>query len=180
MRPAGEQLEGCVDPHLAHFQIMYNHCLSTSLSWLLSNGIDATFPAQNGGHCQPLLFDSTPDVAAFEVRNYNTVKAYIEEHNIPCEWRSLPGCRTFWTQTLAEAAKKQVQHLKLTAPELGREVTFIDDEASLLKYRVNRAPSATLTAAAGLHSRKPHQEPQPQSADQHSSHYHRTVHEHLH
>jgi len=112
-------------------------------------GIDVNLLAQNGGHCQPLLFDSTPDVAAFEVRNYNTVKAYIEEHNIPCEWRSLPGCRTFWTQTLAEAAKKEVQHLKHTAPELGGEVTFIDDEASLLKYRVNGAPAATLTAAAG-------------------------------
>jgi len=83
------------------------------------------------------------------VRNYNTVKAYIEEHNIPCEWRSLPGCRTFWTHNLAEAAKKQVQHLKLSAPELGREVTFIDNEDSLLKYRVNGAPAATLTAAAG-------------------------------
>lgn len=121
-----------------------------SLLGCREKGIDANFlHAQNGGHCQPLLFDSTPDVAAFEVRNYNTVKAYIQEHSIPCEWRSLPGCRTFWTPFLAEAAKKQVQQLKHEAPELGREVTFIDDEASLLKHRVNGAPAATITAAAG-------------------------------
>lgn len=104
---------------------------------------------KNGGHCQPLLFDSTPDVAAFEVRNHNTVKAYIEANQIPCEWRSLPGCRSFWTKSLADAAIKEVQDLKLKAPDLGSQVTIIDDEASLRNYRLNGAPAATITAAAG-------------------------------
>lgn len=96
-----------------------------------------------------LSSDSTPDVAAFEVRNYNTVKSYIEKHSIPCEWRSLPGCRTFWTQPLADAAKKEVQYLKHEVPNLGRQLTFVDDEATLLNHRVNGAPGATITAAAG-------------------------------
>lgn len=104
---------------------------------------------QNGGHCQPLLFDSTPDVAAFEVLNYNTVKSYIEDNDIPCEWRTLPGCRTFWTQSLADAAGKEVQHLKQTTPALGKQVDIVDDKETLLKYRVNGAAAATITAAAG-------------------------------
>lgn len=104
---------------------------------------------QNGGHCQPLLFDSTPDVAAFELRNYNTVRSYIKEHNVPCEWRSLTGCRTFWTEPLAKAAADDVRELKRHAPELGKEVTVIDDEEELRKHRVNGAPGATLTACAG-------------------------------
>ncbi|KAK3060904.1 hypothetical protein LTS18_007455, partial [Coniosporium uncinatum] len=36
---------------------------------------------RNGGHCQPLLFDRSPDVGAFEIKNYNTVKSYVEMHN---------------------------------------------------------------------------------------------------
>lgn len=104
---------------------------------------------RNGGHCQPLLFDSTPDVAAFELRNCNTVKSYIQEHDVPCEWRSLTGCRTFWTEALAKAAADDVRDLKRDAPELGKEVTVIDDEEELRKHRVNGAPGATLTACAG-------------------------------
>ena len=104
---------------------------------------------QNGGHCQPLLFDSTPDVAAFEIRNYHTIKSFIEENDVKCEWRSLSGCRTFWTEALAKTAAINVQKLKHDAPELGNEVSIIDDEESLRKLRVNGAPAATLTATAG-------------------------------
>ena len=96
-----------------------------------------------------MLFDSVPEVAAFEVKNYNTVKSYIEENNIPCEWRSLPGCRTFWTTQLAEAVAREVQKLKSAAPNLGKSVTLIDNEEELRAYRVHGANAATLTANAG-------------------------------
>ena len=88
-------------------------------------------------------------MAAFELRNYNTVKSYIEEHEIPCEWRTLAGCRTFWTKELADAAAREVQHLKQAAPDLGKEVILIEDEDLLRRYRINGAPAATLTATAG-------------------------------
>ena len=61
----------------------------------------------------------------------------------------MTGCRTFWTESLAKAAFDDVRDLKRHAPELGKEVTLIDDEAELRKHRVNGAPGATLTACAG-------------------------------
>lgn len=104
---------------------------------------------RNGGHCQPLLFDSTPDVAAFEVQNCNNVRSFVEENKIPCEWRSLSGCRSFWTKALAAAATQEVEHLKRAAPDLGEQVTLIDKEEEIRRYRVNGAPAATITASAG-------------------------------
>lgn len=95
------------------------------------------------------MFDSTPDVAAFELRNYNTVKSYIEENDIPCEWRSVASCRTFWTEALIRAAAEDVLKLKHDAPELGDVVNVIEDEEELRELRVNGAPGATLTATAG-------------------------------
>ena len=96
-----------------------------------------------------MLLDSTPDVASFEVKNYSAVKSYIEQHDIPCEWRSLPGCRTFWSKQLADAVAREVQKLKQAVPELGRHVTLIDNEDELQKYRVNGAHAATITTSAG-------------------------------
>ncbi|KAL8782979.1 MAG: hypothetical protein Q9195_009522, partial [Heterodermia aff. obscurata] len=104
---------------------------------------------RNGGHCQPLLFDSTPDVASFEVLNVNAMKSHIEQQSIPCEWRSLPACRTFWTQSLADNVSREVKHLKQAVPDLGKQVTFISDADRLRELRVNGAPAATLTVNAG-------------------------------
>lgn len=76
------------------------------------------------------------------------MKSYIVDNKIPCEWRSVTGCRTFWTEPLASAAAEGVKKLKRDAPELGRIVTVVDDEGELKKLRINGAPGATLTAAA--------------------------------
>lgn len=61
----------------------------------------------------------------------------------------MTGCRTFWTEPLAKTAADDVRDLKRDAPELGKEVTVIDDEEELRMHRVNGAPGATLTACAG-------------------------------
>ena len=95
-----------------------------------------------------MLFDSTPDVAAFELRNYHAVKSYIEENDVPCEWREVAGCRTFWTQKLAEVSACNVRELRREAPDLGKLVNFVDDEQNLNAWRVNGAFGATLTATA--------------------------------
>ncbi|KAF1988931.1 FAD dependent oxidoreductase [Aulographum hederae CBS 113979] len=100
---------------------------------------------RNGGHCQPLLFDRSPDVASFELRNYNAVKSYIKEHNVACEWRELPGCRTFWTSALMKSAIVDVEALRNQAPKLGEMVEIITEDAQLKEHRVVGAPGATIT-----------------------------------
>ncbi|KAJ9657407.1 hypothetical protein H2201_008203 [Coniosporium apollinis] len=105
---------------------------------------------RNGGHCQPLLFDRGPEVAAFELRNVAAVRSYIESHDVSCEWRTVTGCRTFWTDALLDAAKAEVSHLRDSAPELAKHVTLITDKAELAKHRVRpSAAGATLTCGAG-------------------------------
>lgn len=89
-------------------------------------------------------------MAAFELRNVAAVRSYIESHDVPCEWRTVTGCRTFWTDALLDAAKAEVSHLHDSAPELAKHVTVIMDKAELAKHRVRpSAAGATLTRGAG-------------------------------
>lgn len=67
---------------------------------------------------------------------------------MPCEWRSVAGCRTFWTKQLADEAARDVQKLKHDAPELGKVVTIVNGEQELKDLKVTGAPGATLTATA--------------------------------
>ncbi|KAF2272402.1 FAD dependent oxidoreductase [Westerdykella ornata] len=105
---------------------------------------------RNGGHCQPLLFDRSAEVAAFELKNVHAVKTYIQENNIPCEWRSVSGCRTFWTEEVMKEAERELEHLNKVAPDIARYVSIIRDKDELRKHRVNPdCLGATLTAGAG-------------------------------
>lgn len=106
---------------------------------------------QNGGHCQPLLFDRSPSVAAFELKNVEAVKSYIDAHNVPCEWRSVSGCRTFWTDAVMQEAERQVAYLVEKAPDIARHVSILKDADELKKHRVDASAGcigATLTAGA--------------------------------
>lgn len=90
------------------------------------------------------------DVALFELKNYETVRSYIEEHEIPCEWRTVQGCRTFWSKDLFSAASEEIRLLKEKNPDVGSKVTVITDAEDLKKERVSpKAAGATLTRWAG-------------------------------
>jgi len=107
---------------------------------------------RNGGHCQPLLFDRTPDVAAFEVRNVDAVRSYIQDHDVDCEWRDVSGCRSFWDRTVFEAAKADIKVLGEVNPELAAKVQLIEggDVESMKRHRVGAgAAGVTLTEGAG-------------------------------
>lgn len=105
---------------------------------------------RNGGHCQPLLFDRGAEVAAFEINNVHTVKAYVDAHNVPCEWRSVAGCRTLWTEKLMKEAEEEIVQLQKDAPEVAKYATVVRDKEELKKHRVaSECVGATLTAGAG-------------------------------
>ncbi|ORY12986.1 FAD dependent oxidoreductase [Clohesyomyces aquaticus] len=105
---------------------------------------------RNGGHCQPLLFDRAADVADFELKNVAAVQSYVQAHNVPCEWRSVSGCRTFWSEELMAEAEREVAHLNTVAPDIAQRVTIIKDKDELKKHRVSSdCVGATLTEGAG-------------------------------
>lgn len=104
---------------------------------------------RNGGHCQPLLFDRASDVAEFELKNVAAVRSYVKENNVPCEWRDVSGCRTFWTAETMHEAEREITHLQKIAPEIARHVAVIKDAESFKKHRI--APGcvgATLSQGA--------------------------------
>lgn len=104
---------------------------------------------QNGGHCQPLLFDRNAEVAAFETKNVHAVRSYIQKNDVPCEWRDVSGCRTFWSEEVMNEAEKEIAHLEKIAPELRKLVTIIKDKEELKKHRVSHnAAGATLSQGA--------------------------------
>lgn len=104
---------------------------------------------QNGGHCQPLLFDRGSDVADFELKNVAAVRSYVQTNNVPCEWREVSGCRTFWTEQAMKEAEREIAHLQKIAPEIARFVRVIKDKEEFEKHRI--APDcigATLSEGA--------------------------------
>lgn len=104
---------------------------------------------RNGGHCQPLLFDRSAEVAAFEMKNVHAVRSYIKKHNVPCEWRDVSGCRSFWTEQVMSEAEKELAYLETIDPELRSLVTVIRDADELKKHRVSpEAVGATLSKGA--------------------------------
>jgi len=103
---------------------------------------------RNGGHCQVLPVARGPDVAKFEVLNYNTVKSYISENNVACEWRSVSGCRAFFSEDMFKAELNKVAALKAADPELGKLVEVITDKAELAKHLVSTAVGCTLCHSA--------------------------------
>lgn len=105
---------------------------------------------RNGGHCQPLLFDRSAEVAEFEVKNVEAVRSYIEDNNVDCEWRTVVGCRTFWSQDAFDSAKADIEHLKKVHPEMGKRVDTSTDIEVLKKNRVKSdCCGITLTQGAG-------------------------------
>ncbi|GME46321.1 FAD dependent oxidoreductase [Neofusicoccum parvum] len=103
---------------------------------------------RNGGHCQVLPVARALDVTQFEVLNYNAVKSYIEDNSVACEWRSLSGCRAYYSADMFAVAQGEVAALKEKDPELGKIVSVVTDPASLAAARVSKAVGCTLTTAA--------------------------------
>ncbi|KAH9833162.1 FAD dependent oxidoreductase [Rhodofomes roseus] len=103
---------------------------------------------RNGGHCQVLPVARGAEVAQFELLNYNTVKEYVAQNEVPCEWRSLTACRAFFSEAMFKDELNKVAALKAADPEMGKLIEVVTDKAELAKYRVSTAVGCTLCPAA--------------------------------
>lgn len=79
----------------------------------------------------------------------HAVSSYIEEHNVPCEWRPVSGCLQLWTDEVMAEAEKELALLKKVAPDVAERVTIIKDKEALRAHRVHPdCVGATLTKGA--------------------------------
>lgn len=80
----------------------------------------------------------------------HAVQSYIKANNVPCEWRSVVGCRTFWKESLLKEVEQQIAHLQQIAPEIAQKVSIIRSKEDLAKHRVAAdCVGATLSEEAG-------------------------------
>jgi glycine/D-amino acid oxidase-like deaminating enzyme len=105
--------------------------------------------SKNGGHLQPLLYDTTPEIASFEIKNCETVATFIKDYKIDCEYRAVSAIRSFWTKDMSAEAFAAVNRLKTDAPELAKYVQWLTDQEKTEEAQLNiNCAGATLTEGA--------------------------------
>ncbi|KKF96136.1 bifunctional tRNA (mnm(5)s(2)U34)-methyltransferase/FAD-dependent cmnm(5)s(2)U34 oxidoreductase [Ceratocystis platani] len=73
---------------------------------------------RNGGHCQPNIYASAPHIAEFEIRTFTYLKNLVDEHAIPCHWKSVTGCHSFYSQNLVDRAAANLEYIARVDPKL--------------------------------------------------------------
>ncbi|CAG8949954.1 hypothetical protein HYFRA_00004286 [Hymenoscyphus fraxineus] len=136
---------GIAGASAAHF--LYQNDAGKDLDVVMLEAREACWGAtgRNGGHCQPMVFGSPPDIAAFELRNYAVLKKMIEENGIECEWKSVRGCHAYSDVNMFEKDIKHLEVLQQDAPDLAKQVTVVTKEStnpSLEDLRVSTAVGA--------------------------------------
>ncbi|CAK7227572.1 hypothetical protein SCUCBS95973_006586 [Sporothrix curviconia] len=118
---------------------------------LLLEAREACFGAtgRNGGHCQPMVYYSAPDVAAFELATFHFLERFTAENDVPCDWRTLPGggVHAYLDADLFDLAKALVDALGSTRPDLASQVTVVrpDDDGADADANANTENGEKLT-----------------------------------
>ncbi|CZS92131.1 uncharacterized protein RCO7_00719 [Rhynchosporium graminicola] len=102
---------------------------------------------RNGGHCQPFVYANTPDIAAFEMRNYTYLNDLITTNNIPCDWRTLSGVHAYMDEALYLESLSLFEKNVSENPEVANLVTVVTKDStnpSLADLRIPTAAGAFL------------------------------------
>ncbi|CAK7270461.1 hypothetical protein SEPCBS119000_004103 [Sporothrix epigloea] len=106
-----------------------NRSSSSSKRVLLLEAREACFGAtgRNGGHCQPMVYHSAPDVAMFELATFHFLERFVTENSVPCDWRTLPGggVHAYLDADLFALAEALVETLAVSRPDLAAHVTIV-------------------------------------------------------
>ncbi|CZR60639.1 uncharacterized protein PAC_10535 [Phialocephala subalpina] len=100
---------------------------------------------RNGGHCQPGIYDRSPELSSFEMRNYLALKDLVEKNEIACDWVDLSVVHGYMGKAIFEEALEEYQaHLK-SDPKISKLVTVVTKDStspSLADLRVSNAYGA--------------------------------------
>ena len=96
---------------------------------------------QNGGHCQPAVWDSPADVARFELETFSQLHELIRKHDIPCDWHVVGGIHAVYSPEVLDAVKGQIKRLQ-QYPDLQNKSILIQDRDELAARRVPDALAA--------------------------------------
>lgn len=96
---------------------------------------------QNGGHCQPGVWDSPADVARFELETFHQLQELIRKHAIPCGWHVIGGIHAIYSPDVLRAVKSQMKRLQ-RHPDLRDKAVLIQNKDELAARRVPEALAA--------------------------------------
>lgn len=85
---------------------------------------------------------SPPEIGTFELSNYQALKSLVDEHSIPCDWRSVSGCHAYMDKSLFTVGLNSTEELQKTNPELAKFVKVITQESTLPSLADLRVPTA--------------------------------------
>ncbi|EKD20895.1 FAD dependent oxidoreductase [Drepanopeziza brunnea f. sp. 'multigermtubi' MB_m1] len=98
---------------------------------------------RNGGHCQPVVYGSPPEIRAFEMRNYLHIKELVAKNEIPCEWRTLSVAHAYTNQELFEHRVTEFENALNQSPEISTLVSVIGKESTSPSLGDLRIPDAS-------------------------------------
>lgn len=112
--------------------------------------LDCSDTPQNGGHCQPILFEHPhdPSIGHFELRNFHTLQDLIKEKNIDCEFVAQPGVRAIYSRGHFNDTELALSVMKDTAPELASMMRLVNNRDELNSLRIPSALGAVVTDIA--------------------------------
>ena len=89
-------------------------------------------------------------MAAFQLRNFESIDALVRKHDIPCEWQRMPGggCHAYFSQKYFEEAKLEVENLKQSDSNMGDTVRVVEDKEQLSILKIPAAVGAVIQSRA--------------------------------
>ncbi|GAP93224.1 putative FAD dependent oxidoreductase [Rosellinia necatrix] len=96
---------------------------------------------RNGGHCQPGVWNNTPDVARFELATFRLIAKLVAEHDIPCDWKVVGGIHSIYSDEVLAAAREKFERLQQCS-DLTDHATLILDNGELAARNVPEAIAA--------------------------------------
>lgn len=83
---------------------------------------------RNGGHCQPFLYDTSEEVARFELETYSFLQDFIAREEVACDWRSVQGVHAMLSQDVFDAVVKAVPALRRRVPDFADKIAIVSPE----------------------------------------------------
>lgn len=74
------------------------------------------------------MYTAKPHIASFELRNYSYLKSLVETYSIPCDWHTTSGVHAYFSASLFAQARRVVEHLGETHPDLAANVAVVTRE----------------------------------------------------
>lgn len=83
---------------------------------------------RNGGHCQPFLYGTSPEIAKFELETYFYLRDLCAKEKIPCDFRTVAGVHAMLSDDVWEAAKEAVPRLRRRVPEFADKLVAVGSD----------------------------------------------------